>query len=213
MSWSTSLSTARASAGSAIPAIDVVERTTTHAITLGEGGNQGLADILSRYPDDTNRTATSSGGLIFGSIFGANEYHPQKIAQLLEGTPLTVRLVDFLVRFGEQIALDFMMNRGYHLKMLNKHISGFAQGVQARPTVRLAQVSSNSPRRHHCLREPCHTAHTSPPTIPLAPALTAQTSIWRKFKPTNRPTHALFEAFAAACAAKAQGRLGRGHRQ
>eukprot|EP00900_Chrysochromulina_parva_P006138 jgi/Chrpa1/15525/Chrysochromulina_OHIO_Genome00019631-RA len=32
---------------------------------------------------------------------------------------------------GEQIALDFMMNHGYHLKMLNKHISGFSQGVQA----------------------------------------------------------------------------------
>jgi hypothetical protein len=63
-------------------------------------------------------------------------------------------------------------------------------------------VPSNLPRRHHCLREPCHTAHTSPPTIPLAPTLAAQTVNWRKFKPTNRPTHALFEALTAACAAK-----------
>ena len=81
-------------------------------------------------------------------------------------------------RAGEQIALDFMMNHGYHLKMLNKHISGFSQGVQAHA------AANGAPRTgllkltalHHCLREPCHTAHTSPPTIPLAPALAAQTA-------------------------------------
>ena len=42
-----------------------------------------------------------------------------------------MRLVDFLVRFGEQHALDQLMNHGSDLKMLNAHISGFSQGVQA----------------------------------------------------------------------------------
>ena len=108
-----------------------VERTTTHAIALGAGGNKGLAAILSRYTvhvtDHADRAAATSGGL----IFGANEYHPAKIAQLCEGTELTMRLVDFLVRFGEQHALNLLMNHGSHLKMLNSHISGFSQGTQA----------------------------------------------------------------------------------
>ena len=107
--------------------INVAERTTKHAITLGAGGNKGLAAILSRYTDHADRAANTSGGL----IFGVNEYHPAKIAQLCEGTELTVRLVDFLVRFGEQHALNLLMNHGSHLKMLNSHISGFSQGVQA----------------------------------------------------------------------------------
>ena len=161
-------------------AIDVVERTTTHAITLGAGGNQGLADILSRYPDDTSRTAATSGGL----IFGANEYHPQKIAQLLKGTPLTVRLVDFLVRFGEQIALNLMMNHGYRIKMLNSHISGFSQGVQAHAAANGAprtsplkltapppsprSVSSNLPRPQlHAPHLTCQTKHACHSSQPL----------------------------------------------
>ena len=181
-------------------AIDVEERTATHAITLGAGGNQGLADILSRYPDDTSRTAATSGGL----IFGANEYHPQKIAQLLQGTPLTVRLVDFLVRFGEQIALNLMMNHGYHLKMLNKHISGFSQGVQAHAAANGAprtsplkltapppsprSVSSNLPRPQlHAPHLTCRTKHACHSTQPPRSLPRSQNSELESVQTDNSP--------------------------
>jgi len=109
--------------------LNPVKRTAQH-VQLHRSGNKGFARLLKEV--HPNERAGVTRACI---VFGYNEIHPEKIAQLLGGTPVTVRSVSFFLHFAEQLMLNQLMKVGWGggavPKLLNKTISGFAQGAQA----------------------------------------------------------------------------------
>ena len=117
--------------------LDPVKRTAQHALHLSRSGNKGFAKLL-KHVNPKERAHVTRGCL----LYGFNEIHPDKIQQLLGGTPLTVRLVSFLTHFAEQLMLQVLLHGGggrwedftvpqSRPSFFNKTISGFAQGVHA----------------------------------------------------------------------------------